>query len=145
MNKELFIKTMAEIRKLQRHERNIDAAMKELDSDFGGFSLGNAIMLSIELLQYAMNDKYEWITYYIYETEWGTNECAESVTDFDGSKIPFNTFENVYDLIVSEQDNVIETSKHIIMLQKLVDRLSNYINDDDFKREIDIYFKEKNK
>lgn len=57
----------------------------------------------VEMLQKLMNDKHEWISYYIYETDSG-NISGDHVFDQDGKPIPFKDLEDIYRLITAEND-----------------------------------------
>lgn len=58
---------------------------------------------TIELLQKLMNDKDEWLGYWVYETDCGkrckTGELG--VTDDDGKDIPLVTVRDLYNLLAS--------------------------------------------
>lgn len=149
MNKEDFIKYMREIRKIVNQERKLDKAFKEFDSDFGGFTLGNCVPLMLDILATAMNDTSEWISYYVYETEFATNSCADSVTDENGNKIPFKTYSDLYDMIMSEKEPdelekyrlLYENEKdHTDTLQRLVDKIIDKVGADTIKSELNNYF-----
>lgn len=70
-----------------------------------GIEMNNIPLLDnfIEMLQKLMKDKSEWISYYIYEVEFGTIP-GNHVYDEDGNPIPFNSLDDVYDLIASENN-----------------------------------------
>lgn len=104
MDKETFVKYVNDIKDLIDKEKAINNALASLSPDFGGFAMGDAISHIIDLLALIVHDGYEWLNYYIWETDCGTNDCADSITETDGTKIPFKTPEDVYDLIVSEYD-----------------------------------------
>lgn len=149
MSREDFIKYMREIRKIVNQEHKIDKAFKEFDSDFGGFTLGNCVPLMLDILATAMNDTSEWISYYVYETDFATNSCADSVTDENGNRIPFKTYGDLYDMIVSEQEpNELEKYKslyenekdHTDTLQRLVDKIIDKVGVDTIKGELNSYF-----
>lgn len=59
----------------------------------------------LEMLQKLVNDKHEWISYYIYETESG-NIPGDHVFDKEGKPIPFKDLEDVYTLIMSENNEL---------------------------------------
>ncbi len=105
LSRDAFVQTMEEIERLCNIEDNIDNALKELSPDFGGFEMGASIGISISLLEHIMSDRNEWISYYIFDAEFGRSKHANSVTDGDGNKIPFNSLDDLYDLLLS---NIIE-------------------------------------
>lgn len=58
--------------------------------------------LTIKMLSDIFKDKNNWLTYYVYECDFGENKTfIASVTDIDGKKIPFETLSDVYELLVN--------------------------------------------
>lgn len=57
------------------------------------------ISTSIELLERCMNDTNDWISWYIYETEWGEEEDMLDVT-IDGEPFKVKTIKDLYDVIM---------------------------------------------
>ena len=99
MTKEQFVEMMTRFKEYKDIQDEITVAMKKLSPDFNFYfdELGETIIL--DLFKIAAGDKYDELTYYIYETDFGTNECADSVWDENDNKIPFKTYEDVYNLI----------------------------------------------
>jgi hypothetical protein len=86
-------------------EDKLDTALKELSPDFGGFHLDEIITGYTDLLAKLVGDKgSEWISYYIWETNWGTAFNEPSVFDKNNNPIPFKTIEDVYNIIISERN-----------------------------------------
>lgn len=54
----------------------------------------------IDLLEFIFNDKNQWISYWIFELEFGKRYEDGDVKDADGSNIPLKTVEDLYDLLV---------------------------------------------
>lgn len=94
---------MERIKEYQENEEKVDSALKSLSPDFGGFHI-EAFDLTIEMLKKLMKDNYEWIDYYIYETNWGTAFNEPCVYDANENPIPFKTLEDVYNMILSEKE-----------------------------------------
>ena len=59
--------------------------------------------VTVDLLQNTMRDKNDWIPYWMYELNFGRDYRPGCVTR-DGSEIPLQTFDDVYDLLVSEYE-----------------------------------------
>ena len=55
----------------------------------------------VKNLQRLVNDKNEWISYYIYERDWGKEEGDCVFEQETGEPIPFKTFEDLWNLIHS--------------------------------------------
>lgn len=97
--KNKFIEYMEELEALNNIESSIDHAIKNLSPDFCRFSLTRHESLIVNILQDAMDDKYDWIPYWLYDLDCGKDAKADSVTHADGSNIPIRTAENLYDLL----------------------------------------------
>lgn len=103
ITKEYFIKTMQELQSLEKDIENVDKALKKLDPDFGGFYISRCTNLILDILKVAMNDKYEWIDYYIFELDWGSKWHPGTVTENKGKKdIKLKTLEDLYNYITHQ-------------------------------------------
>lgn len=94
---EKFNNYIKRIKKQIECEDSLDKALQEMSPDFGGF-LNGAIVIALDLLKKIMNDTDNWIDYYIYEANWGTT--FKEVYDSDGTPIPLETIEDLYNIIV---------------------------------------------
>lgn len=92
-----FEKYMMKIKEQEKKELNLDSALKELSPDFGGF-FSETIPTIVDLLSIIMNDEEGWISYYIWESNWG--EEFPEVWDKDGNTIPLKTIEDLYNIII---------------------------------------------
>lgn len=149
MDKKKFAEYVNKIKSYIEKERAIDNSLRALSPDFGGFSMGEVLDDIVELLAKNVGDT-EWLSYYIWETDCGDNDCADSVSDKDGNRIPFKTPEDVYNLImedrIDEKDDattnyllnerdkykrLYENEKdHSATLQKIIDKTTKSIMDD---------------
>ena len=101
MNRKNFKKHLKGIKELGEIEEKITKSFKLLDCDFNYFSLGKSITLAREILKEAMNDKYDYIDYFIYELDWGKNKMAKNcVEEKDGTKYSLQTMDQLYDYII---------------------------------------------
>ena len=50
----------------------------------------------IAILEKAMDDKDEWIEYYIYDCNWGS---VDNDVRINGEPVTFKTYEDLYDMI----------------------------------------------
>jgi len=98
MTKTQFKKIMTELKDLIEASRKVNKAMKELSPDFGGFCNNRAETLIVDILKIAMNDKDDWIEYYIYELNWGTGNDKYKVWK-NGKEIPFKTLDDLWNII----------------------------------------------
>ena len=99
MTKEQFIEMMTRFKEYKDVQNEIGNAVNKLSPDFNFFFDEMGESLIFDLLKIASNDINDELGYYIYETEFGTNDCADSVWDENDNKIPFKTYEDVYNLI----------------------------------------------
>lgn len=58
----------------------------------------------IELLEFIFNDKDNWISYWVYDLDYGSSTTL-SATREDGSKIPLSTIEDLYNLLVENYND----------------------------------------
>lgn len=104
MDKTTFIKLMKEFIQLHKDEDNLDNAFRKFDPDFGHFTLGRYESLFVKTISEAMNDKYDNISYWIYDCNMGKDAKKDSVTDKNGKGIPIKTLSNLYNLIKNYND-----------------------------------------
>jgi hypothetical protein len=57
--------------------------------------------LSVAMLKDLSNDKSDWIEYYIFELNFGKKNNVLKVYNKDKNEIPLETFEDLYNIIVS--------------------------------------------
>lgn len=104
MSREEFIEKMKRLKELEVIEGKIAKGFKLLDTDFNGFNLGKAKILILDLLKVAMNDKYDYIEYFIYETGWG-KDGKDCITEKDGkTKRSLTNFGELYNYIVNNEN-----------------------------------------
>ena len=102
MTKELFIHTIETMRALNKEQEDFDAILKRIDNEFGGGYLHNkTISLLADILKEVTNDKYDYISYYLWEIDFGNEYYDGCITEEDGTVIPLKTAEDLYNLIMS--------------------------------------------
>lgn len=101
ISKKNFIKYLKKIKELDDAEDKITDSLRLIGSiDFSSFSLEKPITLALEILKDAIDDKYDYISYFIYELNWGQDKMAKNcVTEKDGTKRSLQTIEQLYDYI----------------------------------------------
>lgn len=75
-------------------------------SEYNSKTVGKLIQWLVSIMgDHSCGDKVSdsWISYYIYETDWGRNFDDSPVMSEDGVPIPFKTIGDVYDLIVNNK------------------------------------------
>jgi len=106
MNKRTFIKHLNNLKELHDIEGKITAAHNLLvvkgDESFPAyFILTKPIIFMTQVLKDAMNDKYNYIDYYMYDLDWGTEKIAKNcITEKDGSQVSLQTAGQLYDYII---------------------------------------------
>ena len=96
MNKETFIKLMTELVSIKKDGDNLNTALKNFEPDFSFISFGRYEDLVIKSLEFAMNDKDSWISYWIYDCDMGKKVRKVTIND---KKIPNKTLTDLYNLI----------------------------------------------
>lgn len=98
-NKELFINILKEFKLQKEHDKKCSDAFKViLPSDYISCYDNSKLYESvIKLLSFISNDKSEWVSYYVYDLDFGNNRELEVF--FNGNYIKMETPEDVWDCI----------------------------------------------
>jgi len=86
-----------------------DAALNDLLSD--KFALESTMLCNplttkyIELLRNIFNDESDWISYYIYDLDFGKEYREGVVQDENGQNVPLLTVEDLYNLLIENMEN----------------------------------------
>jgi len=97
MDKQEFIKLMTELVSIKKAEDNLNTAIRNFEPDFSFLCFGRYETLVVRSLELAMNDKFNWISYWLYECDMGRRD--KNVTDKKGQNIPIKTLSNLYNVI----------------------------------------------
>lgn len=104
ISKDKFCDYISEIQRLNIIEDKLQQATADLD--FFKFSFCDYESLTVSILEDIFNDtKNGWISYWIYELNYGKDYCEGCVISKEGSIIKLKTAENLYDLLM---DNINE-------------------------------------
>lgn len=101
MDKKVFIEYLEKIEDYIKKEQAIDIALRALSPDFGGFSMGDILSDMVKLLSLCSNDTNHNLDYYVWEYDCGKN--GKDKVFVNNEPIPFETPEDVYNLIMEEQ------------------------------------------
>ena len=108
MTKEQFIQLMEVIK--ERYYK-IEEIYNKLDDVFGSvgdlFIDETSMTPIIDVISEIVEDNNKWIEWYVYDKNWGTDERL-TVTDNNGNEIPSETLEDLWNLILTtenEKDN----------------------------------------
>ena len=102
LSKEMFIKCINFMKERNDAIGKINKMLTEEFEDsifYPYFKYEN--MLS-QVLKDVMQDKGDWITYFLYEGDYGRDLKPDSVIEIDGTPIDITTPEKLYDFLVSE-------------------------------------------
>ena len=106
ISKQNFIKYINQIKELRDIEDAINSAGKTLE-----FSINFGIyeQLVVDILEDAF-DAYSsygsWISYYLYDLNFGIDWHEDCITDKDGNDIPLRDAGELWDLLVSEMKEI---------------------------------------
>ena len=101
--KEAFLKVMKEYKQLIDDIDNVHNAMKKLDPDFGGFCISRLENFCSKLIKHSFDDKFDWISYYMYDLEWGKKYKKGTIIGDNGKIIPLKTLEDLYNLLTESK------------------------------------------
>lgn len=110
INKEKLKNYLETIKKITEQERKLDNVLREISPDFGGYSNELAIDTLLNMMKDLAKDEYDWISYFIYELDWGENYQEGSVTDKDNNPIPLATIDDVLNMIEKENKEDVENT-----------------------------------
>ncbi len=99
LNKDKFTKAITELQLLEQDIECVHNALKKLDPDFGGLYLSRVSTLIVSVLKDAMDDKYDYIDYFIYELEYGKKWKKGTITASNGKDIKLQTVEDLYNYL----------------------------------------------
>jgi hypothetical protein len=96
------MKKLVEYKKLDDDVREIS---KKIDPDSYGISVFALFETTfVGLIKECVDDKYDWISYWLYECDCGKSDFVDSVKNKRGEKIPLRTLGNLYDCIKNKND-----------------------------------------
>ena len=100
ISKETFVNTMNKLQTLDKKMNAVDKALKSLDSDFCSFYVTGIFDTTFDLLKEAMNDKDDWIGYFVYERDW-LRDFKLGDVEVNGEPVKIYTWGDVYDFIIN--------------------------------------------
>ena len=92
---------MTELVSLKKDSDNLSEAYKKFEPDSNGIVFCRYEDLIVKILEAAMDDKYDNISYWLYDCECGKN-TKQKIMREDGTYVIFNTISDLYNLIVEE-------------------------------------------
>lgn len=98
MNKKQFSEIINRLLDIKKDEDNLNIAFQKFEPEFNCISFSRYEILIVDMLKIAMNDKGEWIDYFMYERNCKFTE-ENIIQDKDGNNLPFRNIDNLYNLI----------------------------------------------
>jgi hypothetical protein len=98
MNKQTFTKYLKELVAIKEAEEGVNTALKKFDRGWNWFSLGRYETLVVDILKEAMDDKDDWIGYWIWELDCGKEAKRNTIT-LNGKNIPIKTISDLYNIL----------------------------------------------
>jgi len=104
LTKKRFINYITTLKLIESDLHKVHIAFKKLDPDFGGFYLSRFSTLIIKVLQDAMQDKYDYINYFIYELDYGKKWKKGMITRKNGEDVKLKTPEDLYNYLIETKN-----------------------------------------
>lgn len=101
--------TYEEFEKILSHCKNFYDRLNQFEEATGNtielweITNGGCLDDVIHLLQKIFNDTNEWISYWIFDLEWGTQPCPLTVLSPDGSITDLTTMRGLYNLLTANR------------------------------------------
>jgi len=108
MNKKLFIKTINAIKKQQNYDDKVAKLLSKAfpnstSADF--YPEKNYLQKAlVDILVSELEDKGEWIEYFIWELEFGKENKRLKAYGVDGEEIPLKNASDLYDFLIGEKE-----------------------------------------
>lgn len=103
LNKKEFCKIINNLIKTEECIEELNAVFKKHNKDITLMSLlYNENIDIINILEIMFNDYEEYISYWIYELDFGEKYHDGCITENDGTNIILKTPENLYDFLIKE-------------------------------------------
>ena len=100
MDKKTFIFILEQLLDIKKDVDNFNDALNRLEPDFRNYiSFGRYETLVVDTLKSAMNDKDDWIGYFLYERD-AKFTRKNIINDKDGKNVPFRNMDDLYELII---------------------------------------------
>ena len=105
INKEYFVKCINFIKERDKQQQKINDMFTDEFEDSIFYPYMKYETAFVDLLSKVMEDDGEWISYFIYELDFGKNYKDGMVEDENGNYIPMGTAEELYDFLIKEKEN----------------------------------------
>lgn len=101
ITKTTFVKLLEAIKAQELEDDKVTNAISSImnEYNFNNWYDTKLITQTIRLLEKEVDDKYDNISYYIYDLDWGTRPGSQ-ITDGDGKDVTPRSLEELYDFII---------------------------------------------
>lgn len=103
MNKKNFIWSIEKIIETEDMFKPLADAIHVLDPDSYRPVISGHTSLALDILEKAVDDKYDWISYWFYELEQGKKYKPGCVTEKNGKNIKMKTPGDLYECIINKK------------------------------------------
>lgn len=90
---------------LDEKDEEFNDLLEKLTFDGYGYIYSDAISKFLELLKDIMNDRSDWIGYFVYELNWGAEYHLGCIRDKNDNAIPCSNLDELYDLLTEKQND----------------------------------------
>ena len=101
MNIDLFRKAIEDIRRIHNFEEDVNGLLRKFNTD-GEYFVPTCEDMLVKVLQDSMNDTDEFISYFIYDLNFGKEWKEGNVVD-NGKDIKLSTIDELYDYLIALQ------------------------------------------
>ena len=99
MTKQQFIKLIKEYQDIGKVVDDVNKSLKKFDPDFNQLFFSRYIELFLETIRIAMDDKADWIGYYIFDLD---GKFPKKTVIWENKKpVPLKNYSDLYDIIVN--------------------------------------------
>lgn len=103
LSKKTFVETINFLKEQSEKVETFNKLGNEIFGDFDIYLFKDEDRI-VKLLAEAMDDRFEWLEYFIYENDYGKDLRPDSVQEADGTPIDITTAEKLYDFLAYEHE-----------------------------------------
>lgn len=98
MTEENFISLIDALKKQKEYDETCSRKLKDVFGEYVSYNNDYLVDSIIDFLVQELNDKSEWITYYIFELDFGELNYRLKVHE-NGKEIPLKTAEDLWNIL----------------------------------------------
>jgi hypothetical protein len=101
INKQQLQEILTELKSIKDAEDNLNKALKVFSPDFNFLCFSRQEELLLNTLKIAMDDKDDWIGYFLYERD-GKFTNKKIISDKNGKNLPLRNYDDLWNLITKK-------------------------------------------